>query len=401
MRKSESVFGWTMPSRKAVRQAERALASGEQGVRDEVGFLIIHDAYANRFFPGTSVQQTRLRYVLFVPWIYKRLLERGIKSNVEQELASEETNLVWRLKDNEKHGVIVATIHPQPAKQPPSVIYWSALNTWGFLRPEENRTSSRGLVHRMLERVSSIKRRYRSEVEPEEPYDPFWTIPNPPREWLEDKPNLNFKLTPPECEFLRDKLSRVQKPNDTELSLLARLAEAKVAPQFLYSRETSKYADEEDRVALRRAASAAALGAVGRGIYAALLEQICERDDGRQDIGTFHRSHLFDSVIPEFRELALELNLNELMHDVPKMRPTLVVVLEQTLRWLKSSSTNLNDLRDSYAESEWFRKQQRARLRETGLARDRRNEWQPQATTRAEQLHYRWPHAQQFLKDLL
>ena len=78
MRKSESVFGWTMPSRKAVRQAERALASGEQGVRDEVGFLIIHDAYANRFFPGTSVQQTRLRYVLFVPWIYKRLLEGGI-----------------------------------------------------------------------------------------------------------------------------------------------------------------------------------------------------------------------------------------------------------------------------------------------------------------------------------
>ena len=84
MRKPESVFGWTMPSRDAVRRAGRALESAEQGVRDEVGFLIIHDAYANRFFPGTSVQQTRLRYILFVPWIYKRLLERGIKSNVEE-----------------------------------------------------------------------------------------------------------------------------------------------------------------------------------------------------------------------------------------------------------------------------------------------------------------------------
>lgn len=390
-----------MPSRDAVRRAGRALESAEQGVRDEVGFLIIHDAYANRFFPGTSVQQTRLRYILFVPWIYKRLLERGIKSNVEQELANEETNLVWRLKDNEKRGVIGATIHPQPAKQPPSVIYWSALNTWGLLRPEANRTPSRGFVHRMIERVSSIKGRYRSEVEPEERYDPFWTLPNPPREWSEDKPDLNFKLTTAECEYLRERLSLLHKPGNTEPSLLARLAEAKVAPPSLYSRETSQYADEEDRAALRRAASAAALGAVGRGIYAALLEQICERDDGRQDIGTSHRRHLFDSVIPECRELALELNLDELMHDVPKMPATLVVVLKETLDWLRSPRSNLNGLRDSYAASERSRKQQRARLPVSGLARDRRIEWQSKATTPAEQLHYRWPHAQQFLEDLL
>ena len=38
------------------------------GVRDEVGVLSLHTAYANRFFLGTSVQQTRLRYALFVPW---------------------------------------------------------------------------------------------------------------------------------------------------------------------------------------------------------------------------------------------------------------------------------------------------------------------------------------------
>jgi hypothetical protein len=390
-----------MPSRDAVRRAERALDSAEQGVRDEVGFLIIHDAYANRFFPGTSVQQTRLRYILFVPWIYKRLLERGIKSKVEEELANEETTLVRRLKDNEKRGVIGATIYPQPAKQPPSVIYWSALNAWGLLRPEANRNPSRGFVHRMLERVSPIKRRYRSEVEPEERYDPFWTLPNPPREWSEDKPNLTFELTTAECEYLRERLSLVHKPGNTEPSLLARLAEAKAAPQSLYSRETSKYADEEDHAALRRAASAAALGAVGRGIYAALLEQICERDDGRQDIGTSHRRHLFDSVIPEFRELALELNLDELMHDVPKMPATLVVVLKETLDWLRSPRSNLNGLRDSYAASERSRKQQRARLPVNGLARDRRTEWQPKVTTFAEQLHYRWPHAQQFLKDLL
>jgi len=54
----------------AIRRAEARLREEIQGVRDEIGFLFLHQAYADRFFPGTSVQQTRLRYALFVPWIY-------------------------------------------------------------------------------------------------------------------------------------------------------------------------------------------------------------------------------------------------------------------------------------------------------------------------------------------
>jgi hypothetical protein len=43
-----------------MRQAER-LASGEQDTRDEIGFLLIHQGFADRFFPGTSVLHTRVR----------------------------------------------------------------------------------------------------------------------------------------------------------------------------------------------------------------------------------------------------------------------------------------------------------------------------------------------------
>jgi hypothetical protein len=110
---------------------------------------------------------------------------------------------------------------------------------------------------------------------------------------------------------------------------------------------------------------------------------------------------LFDSVLPEFRQLAGQLSINELKLDVPKMPPTLLTVLDETLRWLESPYTNLHNLRASYSASERFRKQDRARLPNNGLARDRRNEWQPKDTTLAEPLHYRWPHAQQFLEDLL
>jgi hypothetical protein len=52
-----------MLSRDEMRQAER-LASGEQDTRDEIGFLLIHQGFADRFFPGTSVLHTRVRYAL-------------------------------------------------------------------------------------------------------------------------------------------------------------------------------------------------------------------------------------------------------------------------------------------------------------------------------------------------
>lgn len=63
---TEPALGWALLSREALRRAEKHLREEEQGVRDEIGFLALHQAYADRFFPGTSVLQTRIKYVLFV-----------------------------------------------------------------------------------------------------------------------------------------------------------------------------------------------------------------------------------------------------------------------------------------------------------------------------------------------
>jgi hypothetical protein len=48
-----SSFVFTFLSRKALGQAEQSMLGGTAGVRDEVGFLIIHQRYADHFFPGT------------------------------------------------------------------------------------------------------------------------------------------------------------------------------------------------------------------------------------------------------------------------------------------------------------------------------------------------------------
>ena len=50
----EPSLGWTLLSRDALRRAETQLRDDVQGVRDEIGFLALHQAYADRFFPGTN-----------------------------------------------------------------------------------------------------------------------------------------------------------------------------------------------------------------------------------------------------------------------------------------------------------------------------------------------------------
>ena len=391
-----------MPSRDAVRRAERALESGEKGIRDEVGFSAIHDAYANRFFPGTSVQHTRLRYALFVPWIYRRLIARGVKQSLERELAREEVALVGRLSSEEKLGVIARTIYPRPAKLPPSVIYWSALGTWGLLRHDEGGVSpSRATVHRRIEaQAGAARKRASMEFEAEEPYDPFYALPAPPEGWEDNDSSLSFTLEQEELEYMTEKLRAVKKPGGSAAALLSLLVDARVVPDSMYSSEVTRLADPDDRRALRQARCAAAMGAVGRAIYAAIVEGVCETEDGRDSVGNMHREHLLNEILPKYREQALKIDLEELQSDVPRIADALLVVLRETRRWLQGSMTDVMPLRDCYAASEHRRKGDRARLPFTGLARDRRHEWQPGDMTLATPLHYRWPITRQFLTDL-
>lgn len=50
----------------------------EMESRDELGLGAIRDSFAVALFPGTSTIQTRLRYMLFVPWVYADLEKRRI-----------------------------------------------------------------------------------------------------------------------------------------------------------------------------------------------------------------------------------------------------------------------------------------------------------------------------------
>jgi len=70
---------WIDHDSQARERSLRILALGrEKESRDELGIGGIRDSIADQLFPGTSTIQTRLRYMLFVPWIYRALEERRV-----------------------------------------------------------------------------------------------------------------------------------------------------------------------------------------------------------------------------------------------------------------------------------------------------------------------------------
>jgi hypothetical protein len=397
-----SSFGWALLSRDALRRAETQLRDDVEGVRDEIGFLSLHQAYSERFFPGTSVLHTRLRYVLFVPWIYERIALAD-HLRIAAALEKQELELTRRLKEVGEAGVIGIRSYPNPTAQPPSMTYWSALGTWRILRPTASgSTPSRQAVHRIIARKPMGQRSHDDDNQllvEEEPL--FCSIPDPPASWNDSTQRLDFQLEESEVRFLRNCLLSVPRPGSEDVpSLLARLVEHRVmsVQMELWSPKVRLAADESDREALIRARQAAAVSAVGRGVYAALVEEMREKHDA-VPTDNVHRNSL-SAVVDEFATDALALNVDDIAIDAPSIPRSILEVLRATQSWLRGRSRSLAPLYETYECAESRRKGRRARLSKTLDGRERRAEWVPHDHPEAAPLHYRWKNVRQLLIDL-
>ena len=176
----------------------------EQGTVDEMGLGSLRDALSEALFPGTSTIQTRLRYVLFVPWIYRQLeARRTATSHVPTQLRKAELDLIGPLLENgTSQGVIGERARGSLARQPSSV-YWTALVRWGlFLHARPlgwYHTHFTGLVHgRGAEETADDPGVIRSR-------QPNWhpRLPCPPQAFPYE---ASFDLTREEAAFLQGRL---------------------------------------------------------------------------------------------------------------------------------------------------------------------------------------------------
>jgi hypothetical protein len=177
----------------------------EQDTRDELGLGAIRDAFADLMFPGTSTIQTRARYFLFVPWIYRRHEDRATAgADVARKVRADEVKLIDALvSGGERDGVIGFEKRAQLQRHASS-IYWAGL---GVLRVRRY-IGSQDQYHRSWD---SLLRRNRNVIldddgEPLErelgaDWDP--ALPGPPADFLE---KVTLNLSKAEAEYLQQRI---------------------------------------------------------------------------------------------------------------------------------------------------------------------------------------------------
>ena len=391
-----SNFGWTYLSRDALRKAQAQLQGEAENVRDEVGFLRLHQGYADRFFPGTSVLHSRLRYMLFVPWMYEDIRKKAKSSRIDKAVETAECAIVPRLSDAGK-GVIGSVVHPEPSSQPPSVVYWSALAKWGVLRTalDGRPAYTRRELHSMLSKGGSSSDEDGQPIRDVEA--PFVPLPNPPASWSNSE-KLSFQLTAGEGSFVRTLWSAVACPSEPQRpSFLARLAQHKgQLGENCWDEQTQRVAGP-DRDALARASSASSLSAIGRAVYAALVETTWAKGEP-DSVPRTHRDYL-SVVLKEHRAAASRFDLEAVLSDIGAVSLPFQTVLEDTVKWVTKGGVSCEALYDSYAVAE-ARKGSRARLARSVAGTERRVEWGKADYPLAQPLKYRWDNVRQLLEDL-
>lgn len=203
-----SVVGWLDYSEEH-RQKMREiidLFKDEDSV-DELGVGSIRDTFSELLFPGLSTVQTRARYFLLIPYVYRRLEDKKVPSRDAAAKARHwQTELITSLKrgGGKPNDGIIGWEAGRNLQRLPSNVYWSGLKTYGI------RLFSGSIedYHRSLDSYQQRLRHFNKGEGDEvaETLQRNWTShlpPTPDDLWKE----TSIELSEIEARFLKDQIS--------------------------------------------------------------------------------------------------------------------------------------------------------------------------------------------------
>lgn len=202
-----SIFAWLDRDSRQSEAISRLIASLKQPeARDELGLGGYRDAFADLFFPGTSTIQTRLRYMLFVPWCCRHAADttRGDRTKLVAALRDAEALLIECLRHLGPGQGVIGRRKGAGLTNMPSSVYWSGLRSWGIRRMDGSATLWPDMVLR--ERQAQRGTARPEDGSPAVPDLTLWDpgLPEPPEGFLTS--NSDFVLTGKERAYL---LSRI------------------------------------------------------------------------------------------------------------------------------------------------------------------------------------------------
>lgn len=206
--------GWVDFSQEERDRVDKVLtAFRDRGMLDELGFGRIRDSFSDLLAPGVSTLHTRVRYYLFVPWIFQRLESKQVPaSDFERRLRELEVQLIDALRRGEDEEGIIGIESRENLNRFPSSIYWNGLRTWGILRFDGSRKE-------YVRNVDSLYDHKDASAQTGLSARSLWHrgLPEAPSEFLEQ---TSFALRPEEASYLIDQVQSHLSTPPTLLSLL-------------------------------------------------------------------------------------------------------------------------------------------------------------------------------------
>ncbi|MFB9183822.1 DUF6361 family protein, partial [Dactylosporangium sucinum] len=166
--------------------------------RDELGIGQVRDAFSDALFPGTSVIQTRARYLLIVPWCHQAAERRGLRGDrfAAQVDRTERTVVTSLLQADDTDGVIGRRAGAG-VKTLPSSIYGAALLRYGIRTGDDGATTRRSRLAEALAAAEELTERAGGTWHP--------TLPPAP-DGFPNEVEGGLRLRPEEARWLRDRI---------------------------------------------------------------------------------------------------------------------------------------------------------------------------------------------------
>jgi hypothetical protein len=184
--------------------------------RDEMGIGGIRDTLADAMFPGTTTVQTRLKYMLFVPWCYQQAQATTHQpATFASRVDRLERDLIAPLKLAKDAEGIFGAVAGERIKRLPSAIYWSGLHRWGIRREAWSTQQVAQNIGKLKAREDRIQRTDEGEAYG---HLGLWHADLPPVP-VGFPEGQTFELTAEEASFLKGRITSTD-----QNSLLAWLA---------------------------------------------------------------------------------------------------------------------------------------------------------------------------------
>ena len=387
-----SSFSWLSYS-EAERERTRDLISqfSERDTRDELGIGRIRDAFADLLFPGTTTIQTRVKYFLFVPWMYRALEKKQVSStNIESKARQYEVQVIEALlKEDDPEGVI-GRYSKADLQRFPSNIYWAGLGTWNIRRFN----GSQNEYHDSLDVYYQIQQEQEDRVgeTPHPNWDP--ALPDPPDEFPD---TASFALRKRDAEYLRDRI--LQAIPDSMLADLLHESELGGTPDYPWEYPHQSHLSDEVKECLHHARNFSEIMHGATLLYNLMLARKAVDEDLIEDYSTkFEKwSQRIGSRQTEFRNW----DLNRFWEIITEASANTPVRMQRFVeRWIEIASDSPEELANDDAALQLIERRER-RLK-GGRARlsnqSALEQWSGEAGTG--QLAYRWNTAKTHLEDV-